>query len=593
MAKKFCGSNLLDVESVSLVMNKLSETKQLMPKIDYQDKWPNIDGYVYLLEQPLNESKDCLESFGTIEIQIKKLPDKHELKFSLETAYLDYARNKTINPVILLASDCKSKEVFWIHLSEELISSYESKLSQGSITIDLNKNQVINKTTPSLWLDIYSRQKNKVVGFDKIKEINDSYSIISNNSIAIPEKESSNFIKIHKFLDKLNSLLDGDYNLIKNIFYKNVWKLGFAYGAYEENKITYSFFPVYQNQNDVLIKRFELGPNIPQHLPFISSNYHKNIIEEESDEEIKDFIKQNIKKIFRNILFEIDSDEVIMEYLFGLTSYYHKEFGLEKKSEYSLDEISNGFNIYFPIWVEEMYKIKKMKLDPYTTVEAKSGFIFVRGDDEKKLKENIRVRIEKKDFFSNSFILSDKQYGFPTFIKFLNFAKNKKMKKIKSPFKEGEKDSSTKSSHWIWEKYSKQELKENVKTLFSLLPKLYDELLSKNFPLLYGKINLFNNCREEFDKIIIVIKNAKDEYEKSYSPPSIDYYYLKDSSITERKFEVYLKEDLPIKYKEFPSNSWKKTESLDFIFRPNPILTYASNLIMERNLNYLKEKNIN
>lgn len=40
---KFCHSNLVDAESVSLVTNLLSKNIRIMPKLEYQDQWPIID----------------------------------------------------------------------------------------------------------------------------------------------------------------------------------------------------------------------------------------------------------------------------------------------------------------------------------------------------------------------------------------------------------------------------------------------------------------------------------------------------------------------------------------------------------------------
>ena len=180
----FCKNNLIDAEAVGLVTNLLAKSKRIMPKIECQDKWPNIDGYLYFLEKPMEAHDDCAETLGTFEVQIKKLPKDHNMKFSIETDFLKYCKN-SFNPVIFLGVDLETGTLYWLHISNGFINSYESKLSQGTVTVTFEEPKKITAAEfgyVAVWENIIVEHRNKIVGYDQIKENLDSYTFISENS---------------------------------------------------------------------------------------------------------------------------------------------------------------------------------------------------------------------------------------------------------------------------------------------------------------------------------------------------------------------------------------------------------------------------
>lgn len=603
----FCQSNLLDAETVGFVTSLLAKSKRLMPKLEYQDKWPNIDGYVYFLEEPIEKYDDCSETLGTFEIQIKKLPKDHNNKFSLETDFLKYSKT-SFNPVILLGVDLETEIIYWSLIDKDFIKTFESKLEQKTVTIEFNVSNIITKENQgfvSKWEEIIVDHRNKIIGYDAIKETLDSYETISENSKLIPAKVSKNYVKIHEFLDTINNYVDNDFNVIKRIFFPHTWKLGFAFLDYSQDKLSYSLFNIPLNVNDVQIKQIVLKENIRELMDkgkITSFNWSaKNFIEENPQRVAFDWVKEKIENIFKEKFLFITSSEIISDYLYEFVTHYHNEFGLEIKDEYTIEEINKGFNKHLLIWIEELYKIKNIPIKHIIPVNLDSGFITPTEDEIQKIEQKVQERISSSEFTTNQFVFSKGRYDFSKFIQFLDYAKKNDITKVEKFFLKGSKDMSGRQSYYVWESWTKDELVTNTKALFSILPKIYDEVVKENFPQLFDKLKFFNN----FNKYVVILKNAKDEYPGGFSTgPSISTYSVVDIDSDETTIEVYDESENPYTedYKSFEikkdSKPYKMKRSSGSvhhdIFHEFPLLNYTYKYLDERLKEYLNtlEENI-
>lgn len=133
-------NSFLDEESISLIRHILAKHKRIMPYIDSQDKWPNIDGYLEVQD----ENKRLL---GKIEVQIKTLPKQHNLKFECPMKFIHYCSNVATLPVLLLLVDNFAEKVYWININEEFISQLTYTSIQKHKTISLKEEQYFDKNT--------------------------------------------------------------------------------------------------------------------------------------------------------------------------------------------------------------------------------------------------------------------------------------------------------------------------------------------------------------------------------------------------------------------------------------------------------------
>ncbi|MCG2717294.1 MAG: hypothetical protein L6408_00460 [Nanoarchaeota archaeon] len=604
---KFCQSNVLDAETVGLVTSLLAKSKRIMPKLEYQDKWPNIDGYLYFLEKPIVNHDDCSETLGTFEVQVKKLPSGHNKKFNkLETNFLRYCQT-TFNPVLLLGVDIESEIIYWVQVDSEFINQYSDKMSQDHVTGTFTDDKIIKKDNQnfiSIWETVIVNHRNKIVGYDKIKETLDSYQVISENSRLITAKVSKNYVKIHQFLDNLNNFLDNDFNIVKKVFLPATWKLGFAFLEYEPNNLSYSLFNIPYDTNDVQIKKIILKGDIRtfmQEQKITSFSWsHENIIEKNPKIVAVKWIQDKLKDIIENKLLVIKSEEAINDYLYEFVSHYKDVFGLEIKTEYSIEEIKNAFNQNPLLWIEELYKLKSIPLNHIVPVDLESGFITPTEEEILVIKEKVNERKVKADFSTRQFIFINKRYDFSKFINFLDFCERNNRTLVKQSYRYGEKDLSGRRSYNIWEKWSKNETFHNTKYLYSTLPKIYNETIKNNFPTLFEELKFFKG----FNLFIVVLRECKDNYEGEPKGPSISLYYAIDKEASEDRFEFYDESEFPYT-EEFPKlvKDGKEYQLIMSgtgihadIFRSFPTLDYLYKYIKDRIEKYfedIKEDNQN
>lgn len=143
-------SSFTDEQSVSLTKYILSTHKRIMPKIDSQDKWPNVDGVL-----DIQDSMGTL--IGTVFVQVKTLSDNHKYKINLPIPFLVYCEKTASLPVILFAVDHGSQKVYWLHMGKTYIKQLNYDKDKASKTILLNPNQwfdINNKSYITDWEEI-------------------------------------------------------------------------------------------------------------------------------------------------------------------------------------------------------------------------------------------------------------------------------------------------------------------------------------------------------------------------------------------------------------------------------------------------------
>lgn len=110
------------------------------------DKTPNIDGYIELLDET---NRIC----GKIAVQVKTVngSDEGKKKFPCPTSLFGYADNTT-DIVFLFAVDHANKWVLCKHISRSLIKQYSAKSSQDSVTIHFSDEEVITSSNVEIFL---------------------------------------------------------------------------------------------------------------------------------------------------------------------------------------------------------------------------------------------------------------------------------------------------------------------------------------------------------------------------------------------------------------------------------------------------------
>jgi len=215
--------------AISTLQNLLDKDRQDINKIVYsfnsQDKKPDIDGNIIILNE--NGAPLC-----TLEVQVKKIKDKDEnnLKIQCPLSLFGYANGPTLNPVLLIGVNTHNNIAYWIHINRTLFDVVCARIkeSQKTIVLNFDKSHIIdgvNRKYIEKWQEIYYHNQLKFTNYEilqaKFKSIEEAYSLLKQFSNPLIGTQQPELVFIHRYLDRLNYLLDTKYQIVKKIYFRD------------------------------------------------------------------------------------------------------------------------------------------------------------------------------------------------------------------------------------------------------------------------------------------------------------------------------------------------------------------------------------
>lgn len=481
------------------ILRNLVDHKRVKLDIKERDKYPNIDGYVELVD----ESRIPI---AKLEVQIRKLPND-ERKIQCPVTLLSYSEIACL-PVLLIGVDVKRKIARWVHLKKDLIAESTIGINQKTKLISFPVNNFVDGKALNYiteWENISQMYQMKIRGYDELKCL---YELLSKRSKPALGVDRKDFRDIHLFLDEINTLLDGKFSIVKKIFYPTTWKVGLAYYRYEDDSVSYSLYPIPASRNDVQIKegddllRKELwneglaitGHNIENPIKLRPREYGIEIVE-----------SKTLRLLKSRLLNHTGNEFLVREFIFAFIDKYSRQLGFEKKDRYSVDEIEKA-----------LYQLLPVGFDTHVqaTVEIVMG----------------RYR-----------------FHFGVFQKSISFLKSNAFEEISRVYVQ--KDfSRLKRGGLIYNLFSPQAVETNLKIFFDNLPKVYDDMVFQNFPKIAEELPLFGDASR-----VIIFFSAKEEYKTFRDGPKIEFFYLKTQKQDNLEIEIHRKEET----KEIPDLSWE------------------------------------
>jgi len=506
-------------ESVSIFDN-LIDKKRIKSFINTRDKIPNYDGKIELVDV---EEKNI----GFLFVQVKALKETQPPKYSISTSFIGFCL-KTNVPVLLIGVDIDNKKAYWIHIDHNYISTLKFKKKQKSKTINFPLYNLINgkdKKYIKKWEQILEKQKKSIQLYDEVINDNKKFKEIHKEFLDYKIGDINNIYKnLHLFIDKYNDLIERYFTFIKRKIYENPWKFGIAFYPYKNNNYGYSIYPIPWDKNDALIRKGnnklwnKLGNLRYAELFYDSNNHLMQDPEFFAERKIYDLLNTSINQ---KELINICNPDLSIEYIFAVIKKLFRQFGLEDKISYKLKDIEYGFFKYFPLWVDEATKflisINRNGKESIEDCYTRAGYIDpsylsleIFSNEKNIIEENIQQRIINKDFETRKFIIGDSELSLNEFKKHLYFLKIKGFNELRNPYsKKGY--SGKQKSHYTHEEYTNDDIKKNIKKVFSRLPEVYNNFIEVNFS---------NSPKEfrHFDKISQIIVIYK------INPISSDYF---------------------------------------------------------------------
>ena len=205
-----------DQIAVSRITDWITSSGYAVPNIESYDTWPNYDGPIDLID-------DQGYIRGTLFVQVKKLPEQHNLRYSFndEGKFLAYCRElASWIPILFIGVDLTENCAYWLHMSEALLSQLAD-----SQTIHFEAEQSFsasNLASIRSWHTIAARYADIARARNALEaQVNALQRQIESSLIGADKPE---FTKLHLFLDEYNRFLDHELSIVKKVYYPNAWK---------------------------------------------------------------------------------------------------------------------------------------------------------------------------------------------------------------------------------------------------------------------------------------------------------------------------------------------------------------------------------
>ncbi len=128
-------SHFKDIQAISIVKDILASHQLVLPDLREMDSYPNIDGYLELLDMGKNP---C----GKLEAQVKTLnltKTKKKVSYTFKNYnFLTYCKIERLLPVLLICVDIKNRVAYWEHITPQYVDKLPGK------TIVFSKENVIS-----------------------------------------------------------------------------------------------------------------------------------------------------------------------------------------------------------------------------------------------------------------------------------------------------------------------------------------------------------------------------------------------------------------------------------------------------------------
>ncbi|MFD2602598.1 DUF4365 domain-containing protein [Flavobacterium suzhouense] len=590
-------TNTPEVEAVRM-LEYIIDKERLKTSLSVLDKVPNIDGHIEVVTEHQHP-------IGKLEVQVKYLPKKSygKPRYQCDLQFLSYCEN-SIMPVLLIVVNTQDEKAYWIHLSRNFLHDITGKIRGKTVSVGIPMENVISRAQDSYlasWISIIEDYKTRLINYDGVKSelerittVHAAMKKLSNPAIGLDKSE---FKEIHLFLDYYNHFLDHDFSIIKEVFYKEYWKIGVAYSRYEERGLSYSLYPISYSTNDVQIKHIANDEvrslkNILNRV----SNHTTNPIKYKPKELAYEYIISDLKKVVDNEMLLPINEFIAVEYIISFLDRFDEVTGFNPgQKSYQLQEIRYLLDTYLPLFIEQYLEND----DPHEeiTFELDHFRWHVFEEEIVQVHEKLKERLASgsaKVTLTNLKITSS-SFNMEYLCNLIQHLENSGFRAItrhypirKYPQLE---------SYFTWQVYNDSDVKQATETIFNNLPPIYDRFVTEYFPNLASELSFYSF----FDRLVVNIEPLDpDNIRGGYG---IQMIYLKtlDGERKNRADVYMLGKDVPVvsfeifrreknvsidghRYEIVSSSS----SHLDNIFRDLPMLDYLYDTLKNRLENYLK-----
>jgi len=599
---KYPDTSPAEISAVKILEAILDHTL-VKPDIKILDKVPNYDGSIELTEPDQTP-------IGKLDVQVRKLPDEYsdDPKYQCGIEFLSFCENNIL-PTLLICVDIDKNVAYWQLIEKILLKSLNLKEGQQTKCINLPKDNIIKRGDNRYYLQwkqiVVDHYKQVSTLREESEMYKQAYERLADNSEATLGLEDERFGEIHSFLDCLNGELDNAFRIVKEIFFPGSWKLGLAFMRYKKSDISYYLYPIPLIKNDVQIKQIgkESISKLKEFQNLWSINYANNPVSERPLEYAYENIYRKLQDIIRHKGFPFNHPILTREVVFYFTDELITILGIKRSDKYKISDLRYGIDEYFPVWCDEILKNDKPGVSKKERVVNLGTVLPQMSPSEIKSTDIIVCnRLVRKEGGTKKFYIGEDFCFFNLFTEALNYLEKNNIHTVDRIFIPRNYDRVKGGKNaFIWSFWSRDEVKQNIRRLFSEFVEVYDSFISLCFPKIKDDLCYFNM----FDRVVICVSKVKESYDNAMESPLIDYYYLKNIKRREQIIDIYFECDKEMpdvkaigfgqvlaigedNYKVY-QKSW---ERLDFIFRGLPMTEFIYKVLEDRLKSYFNERGV-
>lgn len=353
----------------------LLDLKYVKPEANWLDKIPNTDGQIEIVDE--NQ-----RPLGKLEVQIKKIPDG-EMSFQCPLELIAYSQKISI-PFLLVCVDVGNKKAYFRHLQNSIVP--ELKPDQQSFSIKFDpKVHLVSGETQYLrqWIEIVQEYNKRVSDYPRLQQI------VSDLNLSHISKQDN--IYFQEFIDHLNRLLEFDFPIVKEQFFKDVWKLGVGVSSADQNDVIFQIYKIYPGDPAILVSGmpnpFADNTSVAgQNKRVYQYNSRARSVLKSAKQEAGSFVFDRLKEIIREKKLSICGKRLATEYLFWFVDHYGASVGIEEADRLNVDQLNYGISVYLPAWASiavprflgELIRLNKHNLQAIVPAIAAPPFESIR-----------------------------------------------------------------------------------------------------------------------------------------------------------------------------------------------------------------------
>lgn len=467
--KPYSNTDTAEIDSINILRGKV-DSHYIKFDLKERDKFPNIDGYAEIvsIEQT---------PIGKLELQIKTIRNEDQ-NYYIDGSLFAYSETTTL-PVILILVNRTTHSVYWIRISGNIGSSTR----RNNVKIKIEDLDTIDEKSSYIqkWISIVEDYKKRIKEHPILQEL------LEANQFTKPLMElSKDKLKyLQNYVDYLNSMLDKEYKIVKDVIFPGIWKVGIAVSKFDSS-LAYGLFGIKYGESDLLIKSLDNTKfNFHQSGNIRTLNFTSNIPEDPS-ELAKSRIHSFVKDFIEAKAFPVVLKEFANEYVFAVVNKYYFAFGFKEEQDfYKLSEIKIGFENYFFQWI--YFASKKINYPNHLNyLDINLIYHFI----DKKNKNVINEYIKKSKAHIPPYIFKTEDFTIPQLLESIEILQRESIDCVKRiTAKPNFSLSKDKQPYWAWDAYTEDEIRIKIKDEYVQAYNLFEEYLTRTgLPINYANL---------------------------------------------------------------------------------------------------------